>query len=75
MGRRFRFEKRRDLEPGRTIELHLWEDRNRFPGVRGLEEGHEYWLAIPPPVALKALPSMHGSSRRTWIKFVMRARD
>lgn len=75
MGRRAPSEKRHDLEPGRTIELHLWERRNDFPGLEGLEEGRQYWLAITPPLALKAIPRMAGTMGRTWIAFAMPATD
>ncbi|MEW6745210.1 MAG: hypothetical protein AB1486_20855 [Planctomycetota bacterium] len=74
MGRQFHFEKRHDVDAGRTIELHLWEDKNTFPGIRGLEEGQEYWLALTPPLALKFFPRRSGQSGRTWITFVMPSR-
>ncbi|MBI1851310.1 MAG: hypothetical protein HYR85_13300 [Planctomycetes bacterium] len=75
MGRKSPFEKRRDLEPGQTVEIHLWADRFEFPEVRGLEEGQDYWLVVTPPIALKSLPRKAGEMGRTWITFVMRATE
>ncbi len=73
--REFPTEKRRDLDAGQTVELHLWEQWRFFPGVRGLEEGAEYWLAVTPPLALKGIPRRVGESGRTWVVFALRASD
>jgi hypothetical protein len=75
-GRRSAFEKRPGLERGRTVEVHLWMEKKVFPGVEGLQSGEECWVAVTPPVALKALPRAAGDeSGRTWVTFVMRATE
>jgi hypothetical protein len=71
-GRQFPAEKRRDLDAGSTVEVHLWALEDELPGIVGMEAGQEYWLLITPPVALKSIPRQVGESGRTWVLFALR---
>lgn len=70
-GKRFPFQKRRDLTPGATVELHYWKLKKG--SIRELREGREYWLVLTPPLALKDPPRIAGQSGRTWIDLALRA--
>jgi hypothetical protein len=73
MGKRHPLEERGDVQLGKTVEVHLWIDRNSDPTLEGLEEGEEYWLALTPPLALKPIPRKSGNDGRTWVAFAMKA--
>jgi hypothetical protein len=69
-GRQFPAQKRADLPAGGTIELHSSPPTT---GVGTLQEGQDYWVAITPPIAAKAIPREIGALGRTWIVFAMPA--
>jgi len=67
-GKQFPSEKRRDLRQGGMIEL---EHDPPDTGVGQMDEGRNYWIAITPPIASKAIPRAIGALGRTRIVFAM----
>jgi hypothetical protein len=64
MGRQHPGQKRDDLAGGRKVEL---ESSAPDTGVGRLQEGREYWLALTPRNAHKALPKEAGTGDHTMI--------
>ena len=67
-GKQFPSEKRRDLRQGGMIEL---EHDPPDTGVGQMDEGRNYWIAITPPIASKAIPRAIGALGRTRIVFAL----